>query len=878
MLKVLKFFITLLIIADFSTLLYAQTTPAIIIKNQAVQEMKSGRYGEAISLLNNYISARPQQPDGYNLRGLCYEKREAYELAVYDFRSARKLAPNDKQINENLSRTTQKWYTLLYNEIEGYKREIAINPNKADNYLAIGKSYKNLGKWGVAEQWYDQYLARAHASPDEIIRYSEILAKNNHIAKGWPILKKYTQEYPNDQRLWSRFGYFSMWLGKRKIAIDAFENALSLKPYFKEALDGLNQAKGKGYIYTVNDTSSRYNYGMPVSYIYPIDKYYRILRRHPSDVLVRMKLLKALYKANRLEEANQQLEILSKTSIDTTKEFQQLSDEIKQHRQKFYLQQIKEYSAKLKTDPSDKKVVLKLGGYYSNLEDYDSALVVYGNYLKFKPDDDEVNYRYAKVSAWNHDFQTAITKMNVLLRKDPNNLDYQFFRGQLAVWTGHDLDMANTYLQNYLRKYPQNLDAIIAMGSLNIQKQNFDNAWKYLDQAMNIDSTNPDVSQLQSDYEFQKLRAGQEKLFGILEQARELALKGDCDQALSLYDKYLAKAEPNRLIKKEYADVNACAKNYDKAINIYNNLLAQQYSYDIDLQRAKVYYWMGDSVNALNEFKSLAEKEPHDFMTNLYLGDSYTKMHDYGKARNVYDNLLDSNLDTTQIAMVNQRLSWLPVTGFRGFIKSFPNYALLSPYGLFYSDNLGFRYDAEGIRFDLGFTQFLSIGVEGSRSTLASDSLKTNFNILKWNLNFRLLDSLTMGIGFGNETFDKSNKYVTADAFLKYDKPKRFQIRLGYSKKDAAEVLYSPYLVGTRLTAQLGLFDAYYRFKSGIKILAKFNYIDVSDGNSGTNLEIRLGKYFYPNFIFGYEYYGTIFKGNLVYTILLKIFLHIVYL
>ncbi len=286
------------------------------MKAEAQREMQVGRYGEAIDLLNRYISAHPQQPDGYDLRGICNEKREQFENAVYDYRSALKLDPTNKEINQNLARATKLWYSLLYNEIEGYKREIAINPDIPDNYLQIGKAFKNLGQWTVAEVWYDKYLARAHASPDEIIRYSEILAKNNHIAKGWPILKKYTEEYPNDQRIWSRFGYFSLWLGKNRIAIDAFQNALALKPFFREAQSGLNEAKGKGYIYTVNDTSIKhFNYGLPPvrpEFVYPIDKYYRILKRNPDDNKIRLTLVKALYNADRFEEASQQLRILKK--------------------------------------------------------------------------------------------------------------------------------------------------------------------------------------------------------------------------------------------------------------------------------------------------------------------------------------------------------------------------------------------------------------------------------------------------------------------------------------------------------------------------------------------------------------------------------------
>ncbi len=127
-------------------------------KPEAQTQMNSGKYGEAIDLLNKYISAFPQRADGYNLRGLCYEKQKQYELSVYDFRSAKKLKPENTEINNNLKRTTDAWYSLLYNKIEGYKREIAINPEKAVNYLNIGKCYKNLGNWKEAENWYDEYF------------------------------------------------------------------------------------------------------------------------------------------------------------------------------------------------------------------------------------------------------------------------------------------------------------------------------------------------------------------------------------------------------------------------------------------------------------------------------------------------------------------------------------------------------------------------------------------------------------------------------------------------------------------------------------------------------------------------------------------------
>ena len=276
------FFYQLLILnlTFFSISLFPQNNYSSNFKTEALQLISSGRYGEAIDILNKYVSANPNSADGFNLRGMCYEKRGNYEYAVYDFRTAKKIKPNDDEISSNLNRATSDWYKILYNKIEGHKREIAINPIIAKNYLEIGKCYKNLGNWNEAEIWYDIYLEKETASPDEIIRYSEILAKNNHISKGEPILKNYIERFPDDHRLWSRYGYFTLWLGKNKISIDAFTKSLEIRPYFKEAMDGLDLAKGKGYIYSINDTTSRFNYGMqPAAKQYEIDRLYLVLKK-----------------------------------------------------------------------------------------------------------------------------------------------------------------------------------------------------------------------------------------------------------------------------------------------------------------------------------------------------------------------------------------------------------------------------------------------------------------------------------------------------------------------------------------------------------------------------------------------------------------------
>jgi tetratricopeptide (TPR) repeat protein len=229
--------------------LMAQEVKNESLRKSALTQMNAGRFGEAIDLLNKFISANPQYAEGYNLRGICHRARNQFQNAVLDFRRAVKLKPDYRDAARNLAEAQAIWYAELEKKILGHKREIAINPDTPYNYLEIGKSYRWMEEWALAEEWYDQYLARDDdASPDEIIRYSEILAKTKHIRKGEKILKIYVERYPDDWRLWSKYGYFTMWMGRYKNAAKAFRTALQFKPYFKEAQDGLDMATKQAYV------------------------------------------------------------------------------------------------------------------------------------------------------------------------------------------------------------------------------------------------------------------------------------------------------------------------------------------------------------------------------------------------------------------------------------------------------------------------------------------------------------------------------------------------------------------------------------------------------------------------------------------------------
>ncbi len=93
----MKHSIKILIIINLflSSLVLSQYRGYEAMKRQGISHMDNGKFGEAIDLFNKYIANNAQESEGYNLRGLCHEKRQIYKYAVLDFRRAIHLTSND---------------------------------------------------------------------------------------------------------------------------------------------------------------------------------------------------------------------------------------------------------------------------------------------------------------------------------------------------------------------------------------------------------------------------------------------------------------------------------------------------------------------------------------------------------------------------------------------------------------------------------------------------------------------------------------------------------------------------------------------------------------------------------------------------------------
>ncbi|WP_337865031.1 tetratricopeptide repeat protein [Ignavibacterium sp.] len=851
----MKIFLSITLSLFFAVTGISQTNQSKLLE-ESQSLISAGRFGEAIELLNRFVTANPHSAEGFNLRGFCYEKRGNYEQAVYDYRTAIRIKPENKLISENLKRAENDWYRLLYNQIEGYKREIAIDPSVAKNYLEIGKCYKNLGEWTEAEIWYDLYLEKKEASADEMLRYTEILAKNNHIQKGESYLKKYVEKYPDDHRLWSRYGYFIYWLGKTKLSENAFLKALEIRPFFKEAIDGLDLVKGKKFFYTFNDTTYRFRKSSSEK-VYLIDKYLKSLHKNPDNDELRFKLVEELIKHNRIEEAFQQLELL-KANYKNDSNYVSLSTEVIKERNKIFDDEITELKKNLTDAPYNKKSLLRLAELLSYRNQTDEAINYLKNYLLLN-DDNDIRFQLAKLLMWNSDLCESKNQLEILKKKNYSNSEADLLLAKIYLWLDQDYEKSEYLFEKYLSKHSENKDAIAGLLDVKLKLQNFHEAENLLIEKSYL-FTSDEIINLKTKINETKDFSEYSLKYKLLEEARQYALNGNHQYSIKMYEEFLKfdsefiSKEIYHQAKLELADLYSADLQFEKSDQIYSELLANNYDFEIHKRKAKNIFWSKNYSAASVEFRKLSLKSPDDIETKLFLADALLFAGENDKARNIYKDLLRQSPDSY---ILNQRLVWLGDKKiFPGFDYSFQ----LIPSANYFIDNQDFRYAGQSFLTQIALTKNFAIGGAIHRGNLSSLVEERTLYMVKGTLNLRLNEMTTTKASFGQIFFNSKEKSITGDFSLTIENPESFLINTSYQHTDASLLLYSPSLVDKRLFINSA--SLFFLVYPGLNFLVSTRYqiFLPEDDNQGHQLSFRIGNIILKNFSLGYEFYYYTFR------------------
>jgi hypothetical protein len=110
-------------------------------------------------------------------------------------------------------------------------------------------------------------------------------------------------------------------------------------------------------------------------------------------------------------------------------------------------------------------------------------------------------------------------------------------------------------------------------------------------------------------------------------------------------------------------------------------------------------------------------------------------------------------------------------------------------------------------------------------------------------------------IGAGITNFESDGSSNIFEVSVIAERESKYKFSVGFYAADAAQLLYSPFLVDLRLNANYTRLSGEFTTNDNIWLGAGFTYISVSDNNKGIKLILRLGKGFDDSFRSGYEYY-----------------------
>ena len=312
----------------------------------------------------------------------------------------------------------------------------------------------------------------------------------------------------------------------------------------------------------------------------------------------------------------------------------------------------------------------------------------------------------------------------------------------------------------------------------------------------------------------------------------------------------------NKNVYLELADTYLKNSDLTSALKVYDELLKENYDFDIAKQKAKILFWEGDSLLALKELKTLNKLNPNDIETKLFLGDAYLKSGQTQNARRIYEELLSQSPNSH---ILKTRLSWVG-GGERYFGESIGSFIQLKPQTYYFTDNTDFKLNNIGLGVDVGITNSVMLGISGYRGALFSANDNLRFNQIKGTGYFKLNEIISANASFGQTYFTNNKQENIIDISLNANKKNIYDLTGYLNYSDAAFILYSPFLVNTRLNAYLYGVNAVYRFKNNFMISGKFSELDVSDKNTGQQAQARIGKYFENDLTAGYEYYYYTFK------------------
>lgn len=553
--------------------------------------------------------------------GQAYQSNKDLNGAITAYGDALRLNPNDTDVQAAL--------------VAGWNDALKANPLAPENHIGLGQAYQVSGDFGQAEAEYRQAVVFAKSRPDLRAKAQQLLEAlplekqkaevQKHIDNGVEYQTKGNyaaaeQEYklalaggPNNPTVWANLGTLYQAMKAFGKALECYQKALSIDAKNEVALEGVKTATAAKKDQDIENLSKQ---GADLFKAGQFDKaiavYNQLLQFDQKDAATYFNLGAAYQAKKDIDTAISNYRLAVQFDKDNKQYSQALDDAIGAKAEPIIQKAIKAHEAK----------------------DYATAVELYTEALKLRPNNDEVWYNLASAQYSRQDYQNAEKAYQAAYKIDPKGrVDDLYFIGTIEEHFGHGPEALTQY-KNYVQKAPGGRYLSAANDRINALMKNIGDTIKIkseteiADEKAAADAYNAAV-QLQQQKQYDQAIAKYKEALAKKPVADYLYSLGTCYQANKNYDLAMDAYNQAKALDKDNKDIDA-------AVKLLKEDQAQPLVQDaIDKQKA------GDLASAITGYQKALQLVPENAAIWTNLGSAQQAADDFQQARASYQKGYD---------------------------------------------------------------------------------------------------------------------------------------------------------------------------------------------------------------------------------------------
>ncbi|MCK5268290.1 MAG: tetratricopeptide repeat protein [Spirochaetes bacterium] len=271
---------------------------------------------------------------------------------------------------------------------------------------------------------------------------------------------------------------------------------------------------------------------------------------------------------------------------------------------KNFTKSIEYYNQALDVDPYNRFALLGIGDAYRGLKDNRNCLKVWMRYMEINPYDYSILTRIADAYKKLHEREEAIKFYEKALAVNGNNKFALMGMGDL-YYKEKDYIKTLYYWEKLVSLEPKLINILTMVGNIHRKNKDFEKAISFYKKALTISEYNSYA------------------IFGMADSMRG---QGKHEQAAPYWLEMIKMDPENKKVLTRAADCFFMLKDFDRAEELYNDVLRLSYDKFAIYGLSKVYRLKKEYDLAIRNYKGILFQDPKDIRTILFLGDTIEEM------------------------------------------------------------------------------------------------------------------------------------------------------------------------------------------------------------------------------------------------------------